>query len=71
MSKFPISETTRSKLKATVDPIFPASRFIRLEQLQELDPFTVMFMLLTVRQVFSLENTFCSLSYIFYQVSKS
>ena len=71
MSKFPISETTRSKLRATVDPIFPASRFIRLEQLQELDPFTVMFMLLTVRQVFSLENTFCSLSYIFYKVSKS
>ena len=68
MSKFPISETTRSKLKATVDPIFPASRFIRLEQLQELDPFTVMFMLLTVRRVFSLENTFCSLSYIFYQI---
>ena len=68
MSKFPISETARSKLRATVAPIFPASRFIRLEQLQELDPFTVMFMLLTVRQVFSLENTFCSLSYMFYQI---
>ena len=45
MRKFPISETARIKLRATVSPIFPAFVFIRLEQLQELDPFTVLFML--------------------------
>ena len=45
MRKFPISETARIKLRATVSPIFPAFGFIRLEQLQELDPFTVLFML--------------------------
>ena len=39
-------ETTRIKLRATrVAPTFSASGFIRLEQLQELDPFSVVFML--------------------------
>ena len=45
MKKFPISETARIKLRATVPPIFPASGFIRLGQFKELDPFTVVFML--------------------------
>ena len=45
MRKFPTSETTRIKLKATVSPTFSASGFIRLEQLQELDPFAVVFMI--------------------------
>ena len=47
MRKFLISETARIKLRATVNVIFPASRFIRLEQLQELDPFTVVVLMLT------------------------
>ena len=45
MREFPTSETTRIKLKATVAPTFSASGFIRLEQLEELDPFAVVFML--------------------------
>ena len=47
MRKFLISETARIKLRATVSVIFPASGFIRLEQLQELDPFTVVVLMLT------------------------
>ena len=47
MRKFLISETARIKLRATVNVIFPASGFIRLEQLQELDPFTVVVLMLT------------------------
>ena len=45
MREFPTSETTRIKLKATAVPTFSASGFIRLEQLEELDPFAVVFML--------------------------
>ena len=47
MRKFLISETARIKLRATVSVIFPASGFIRLEQLQELDPFIVVVLMLT------------------------
>ena len=47
MRKFLISETARIKLRATVNVIFPASGFIRLKQLQELDPFTVVVLMLT------------------------
>ena len=42
MREFPISETTRIKLKAMVFPAFAAAEFIRLElHLQELEPFVV------------------------------
>ena len=45
MREFPTSETTRIKLKAMVFPVFAAVEFIRLKlQLQELEPFSVTFM---------------------------
>ena len=52
-------------MRATVSPIFPDSGFIRLEQLQELDP-TVMFMLtdfstaVVSRDVLPLKNIYGS-----------
>ena len=66
MRTFPISETARIKLRATVSPIFPASGFVRLEQLQEVDPFTVVFMftdfstVVFFRDVLPLKNIYSS-----------
>ena len=45
--EFPTSETTKIKLKAMVFPSFAAAEF-RLEQLQELNPFVVVFMSTTL-----------------------
>ena len=62
-------------MRATVSPIFPDSGFIRLEQLQELDP-TVMFMLtdfstaVVSRDVLPLKNIYGSNNGLIYSKIK-
>ena len=57
MREFPTSETTSIKPEATVGTSFSTTGFIRLQQLQELDPFAVMFMFAAVALKASSRNT--------------
>ena len=57
MKEFPTSKTTSIKPEATVCTRFSANGFIRLQQLQELDPFAVMFMFAAVALNASSRNT--------------